>query len=451
MKRLFLIILATLMLFSCSCQKTPGGEDISSESETVKQPEPQYMAYHFSQAARVGDDVYFMVLASAQDTEQIRASEYGSENFDTFVPCFDTLCIKHSNRAQCCVATTAIGGSLRDITAFQYGDEPALVLFNPVDTCLSKPYSNIRVNLMCEDYLNSDNVWEEFKRIDKERKDAGTRIKRSDPLVYKDYFYYVQLQSGIRTQYRVSLEGGEPERVFEEDNIIIKTIINDRFYGVRYDDDIGEQPGIVADRDKMHYFRSDMNYSKVEPLPEILDYFYLPIGDNFDLRSNVILDADSESIYVLSEKKVWALPDSDIYAEPVLLLDLEEKISFDLQRTENYEGWYGGGAIYAFLGTGTHQRALLDENGFNKSVQWDKNVTFYSFDIKSGECKSRDISNETYLITEIQYADSKYVYARGKYLHDDGRAVQGVTIRLTLETLKYETLLSPYFLNYSAE
>ena len=439
------------MLFSCSCQKTPGGEDVSSEPETVKQPEPQYMAYHFSQAARVGDDVYFMVLASAQDTEQIRASEYGSENFDTFVPCFDTLCIKHSNRAQCCVATTAIGGSLRDITAFPCGDEPALVLFNPVDTCMSKPYSNIRVNLMCEDYLNSDNVWEEFERIDKERKDAGTRIKRSDPLVYKDYFYYVQLQSGIRTQYRVSLEGGEPERVFEEDNIVIKTIINDRFYGVRYDDDIGEQPGIVEDGEKMHYFRSDMNYGNVEPLPEILDYFYLPIGDNFDLRSNVILDADSEFIYALSEKKVWALPDSDINAEPVLLLDLEEKISFELQRTENYEGWYNGGVIYAFLGTDQYVRALLDENGFNKSVQWDKNVMFYSFDIKGGECKSWNISSETYLITEIQYADDKYVYAVGKYVHDDGRRMEKVTMRLTLDTVRYEALLSPYFLNYSAE
>jgi len=445
--RSLLLMLIAILLFS-SCQKTPNDP---SDGEITDQPESQYMAYHFSQATRVGDDVYFMVSVSAQDTEQIRASEYGSANFDTFVPCFDTLCIKHSNRKQCCLATTTFGGSLKEITAFSYGGEPALVLFNPVDTCLSKPYSNIRVNLMCEDYLNSDNVWEEFKRIDKERKDAGTRIKRSDPLVYKDYFYYVELISGIRTQYRVSLEGGEPERVFEEDNIVIKTIINDRFYGVRYDDDIGEQPGIVADRDKMHYFRSDMNYSNVEPLPEILDYFYLPVGDNFDLRTNVILDADGEFIYVLNEKKVWALPDSDINAEPVLLLDLEEKISFDLQSTEHYEAWYGGGVIYAYLGTGTYGRALLDENGFSKGIQWKEKVTFYSFDIKDGECKSWDISSENYLITEIQYADDKYVYATGKHLYEDGRAVQGVTMRLTLDTLRYEALLSPYFLNYSAE
>ena len=409
------------------------------------------MAYHFSNASRVGDDVYFMVSTSAQDTERIRASEYGSENFDTFVPCFDTLCIKHTDREQCCLATTTIGGSIKNITAFSYGGEPALLLFNPVDTCLSKPYSNVRLDLVSEDYLNSDNVWEEFERIDKERKDSGTRIKRSDPLVYKDYFYYVELQSGIRTQYRVPLEGGEPERVFEEDNIVIKTIINDRFYGVRYDDDIGDQPSIVEDGDKMHYFRSDMNYGNVESLPEILDYFYLPVGDNFDLRSNVILDADSECIYVLNEKKVWAIPDSDINAEPVLLLDLEEKISFDLQSMEYYEAWYEGGVIYAFLGTGVYTRALLDESGFNKSVQWKENVTFYSFDIKTGECRSWDISNENHLITEIQYADDKYVYAAGTYVHDDGRRVMDVTMRLTLDTVRYEALLSPNFLNYSAQ
>ena len=441
-------MLTAVLLLNCSCQKQP---DSPPDGVVAEQPDPQHMAYHFSQAARVGDDVYFMVSISAQDTERIRASEYGSENFDTFVPCFDTLCIKHSNRKQCCLATTNFGGSLSDIAAFTYGGEPSLVLFNPVDTCLSKPYSNVRVDLMSEDYLNADNAWEEFKRIDKERKDAGTRIKRSDPLVYKDYFYYVELQCGIRTQYRVSLEGGEPERVFKEDNIVIKTIINDRFYGVRYTDDIGEHINTVKDRDKMHYFRSDMNYQNVEPLPEILDYFYLPVGDNFDLRTNVILDADGEFIYVLNEKKVWALPDSDINAEPFLLLDLEEKISFDLQSTEHYEACYEDGVIYSFLGTGTYNRALLDENGFNKGVQWKEKVTFYSFDIKTGECKSWNISSENYLITEIQYADDKYVYAVGKHLYEDGRVVQGVTMRLTLGSARYEALLSPYFLNYYAE
>lgn len=406
------------------------------------------MAYSFGQAYRVGDTVFLKVAVSTQEVEQIRANEYGSANFDTFVPCFNTLCSLHNNFRQCCIATCSIGSgaSIQEIMGYAYGDEPALVYFNPVDTCLSMPYSNTKISLVYEDYVKSDNVYEDYLKIREERADAGTEIKRANPLVYKGYLYYVQIRCGKFTQYRVSLKGGNPERVFEADNIIIKTIINDKIYGVRYDDGIGEQPGLASDREKMHYFRSDMNDENIESLPETLDYYRLTTDDVFNLQTRVLLDADSEFIYVLDERKVWAIPESDINAEPVLLLDLEEKISFDLERGESYRALYADGVIYAYLGTGSYTRNLLNEEGYKKEFKWKEKMTFCSLNIKTGECKSRDISNENYLLIDMHYADDNYIYGLSNYLHEDGRVIQGVTTRLTLDTMRYEVILPPRFL-----
>ncbi|MBQ8259932.1 MAG: hypothetical protein IJY97_10270, partial [Clostridia bacterium] len=95
-----------------------------------------------------------------------------------------------------------------------------MLIFNPVDICLSRPYSNVKTTLLCEDYLNASDVRAAYD----EWKTSPTKPRRSELFVYKDYLYYVETRSGVRTQYRISLEGGEPERVFEEDNVIIRTI-----------------------------------------------------------------------------------------------------------------------------------------------------------------------------------------------------------------------------------
>ena len=62
-----------------------------------------------------------------------------------------------------------------------------------------------------------------------------------------------------------------------------------------------------------------------------------------------------------------------------------------------------------------------------------------------------DISNQNYLIDEILYADGRYIYALGRYVHDDNRAQQGVTMRLTLDTMRYEVILPDRFWEYSAK
>ncbi|MBR4034627.1 MAG: hypothetical protein IKJ04_07435 [Clostridia bacterium] len=275
--------------------------------------------------------------------------------------------------------------------------------------------------------------------------------QKSNPLIYGDYFYYVEIKNGTRTQYRIPLTGGEPERVFEEDNVIIKTIINDRFYGIFFDIEPRTTLDDNIDRDKMHYFRSDMNYENVEVLPEMLDFFSIPVTENIMPQTNAILDADGEYIYVLYQMKVWARPDTDINAEPILLSDMSEKIPSEMSALTWEKLWYNDGVIYTVINTGQYDRSTLDSNGFSNPTQWYEKSTFYSFDIRTGECRSWDISSQVYLVTEILYADDKYVYAKGRYVHEDNRAIQGVTMRLTLDTMRYEVILPDSFLEYSVD
>ncbi len=450
MKRIFLIILATIMLFSCSCQKTPGGEYVSSEPETVKQPEPQYMAYRLGETIKFGEDIYFKKGASFSKA-QIFATEYGSENFDIYVPCFDAVC-NHRDRTQCCLKTY---GSVELFTLFTYKGEPALLLYDAVNTCLSQPYSNIKTDLLYEDFMFIED-YSERRQAEKEWNKAESYPIRSEQFIYKDYFYYVEMKSGVRTQYRVSFEGGEPERVFEEDNIIIRTIINDRFYGIRYENVDPENPwDVLRDPDSINYFRSDMNYENIEILPDIFYSFDLQndVVDylTFSPKSRSIIDADKEFIYLTKGMKVWKVPDADINSEPIILADMTDKLPDESSATTWQTFWYNDGVFYTVVNRDLYNLATLDSNGFSKSMQWYETSALYSFDIRTGECKEFDITNQNYLIKEILYADDKYVYAKGRYVHEDNRAVQGVTMRLTLDTMRYEVILPDSFLEYSVD
>ena len=448
MKKALLFIFVITLLFNCSCGKPTVLQDDTSDTEITDQPEPQRMAYHFSDASRLGDDIYFVGGVSFNKA-QIFATEYGAENFEPFIPCFDAVC-NHYDRTKCCIATGALLHYTEKISAFLYDGDPALLLYGVYDVSLSKPYSNEKLNLVCDDI-----VYMEYPKEDSEvtafLEAFSTAPRKSNPLIYGDHFYYSEIKNGTRTQYRIPLTGGEPERVFEEDNIIIKTIINDKFYGIRYDIDPENPEEVIRDRDRIHYFRSDMNYENIETLPEILDFFSLVSEENKRINTNAILDADEENIYVLYQKKIWAIPDADIHAEPVLLSDPGEKLPSDLPKLTWDRMWYNDGFLYIIINTNQYNRPTLDSNGFSNPTQWYESSTLYSFDISTGECKTWDIKNQSYLIMEILYADDKYVYAIGRYVHEDNRAVQGVTIRLTLDTMRYEVILPDRFWEYSAE
>ena len=448
-RNVLLLVLATVLLFNCSCQKPQSGQESSSDGEVIEQPEPQRMAYHLGEAYRLGEDVYF-VNSPSFTKSQIFATEYGSENFDIFIPCFDAVC-NHSDRLKCCIATFYRESNSMKIAAYEYNGQTSVLLFNPIDICLSMPYSNFKINLLCEDFLEND--LSTASKAYSEWLKSEARVQRSEPLIYRDYLYYVELKSGTRTQYRITLSGGEPERVFEEDNIIIRTIINDRFYGIRYDGDMGENISTRNDRDKIHYFRSDMNYENVENLPEILDFFELQCdGKLFSTKSNAILCADSEFIYVLNDMKVWKIPDSDINAEPVLISDMAEKIP-EAKSVDTLQAlWYNDGVLYIVSNEGLYGRSLLNASGVSaSSTQWYKKSILYCFDITTGECRSLDISSENYLITEILYADGEYLYGYGRYAHHDSRGESGLTMRLTLDTQRYEVILPDRFTKYSGE
>lgn len=439
-QRVGLIILAMILLLCSSCQKSPADP---SEDEIIEQPEPQYMAYHLSDAARIGDDIYFVSGTSFSGKAQIFATEYGAENFEPFIPCFDAVC-NHYDRTKCCIAVGAVSHYTDQISAFLYDGEISLVLFSDFDVSLSRPYSNEKLNLVCEDIVNMGSL-REPSEVTEYHEALSSTPRKSNPLVYKDYFYYSEINNGTRIQYRVPLTGGSPERVFAEDDIIVKTIINDRFYGIRYETD-------EENNTQMYYFRSDMNYENVEPLPEILDLFSLPNKENWRLRLNVLLDADADYLYVLDDMKAWKIPDSDIHAEPILLSDMSEKLPTDLPRLTWDSLWYNDGVIYAVINTDLYNRSLLNFQGnFNSSTQWYEKSMLYSFDIRTGECRSWDISSQNYLLLYILYADSEYVYGISQYAHDDGRGIGSVTVRLTLDTMRYEAILPDYFLEYSTE
>ncbi len=449
-RNVLLLVLATVLLFNCSCQKPQSGQESSSDGEVVEQPEPQRMAYRLGETA-YADGVVYIVFGTSYTKSQVYAIDCNIEDFVAYTPCFDPVC-SHWDRSVCNIATSKLSGGTDLFTAFLYNGEPTLVLYNPIDTCISMPYSNTKVNLLCEDFVTLEkNDYSEANKKYKEWFKSEAKPERSEQLVYGDYFYYVELKNGVRTQYRMSLLGGEPERVFKEDNIIIRTIINDRFYGIRYDIEPDSTDDIVA-REDMYYFRSDMNYENVEALPEILDFFALQGDVGFTPKSNAILDADKEFIYVTKGMKVWAVSDSDIYAEPILLSDMKEKIPEKILTAIDPTTIYIDGVIYCISNNGQYNRDLLNDKGEPaKPTQWYESSTLYSFDIRTGESNSWDVSDQSCLVTSIFYVDGKYLYGFGKYIHDDGRGIQGVTMRLTLDTKKYEVILPDRFWEYSAE
>ena len=439
-KKALLFIIVITLLFNCSCGKPTVLQDDTSDAEITDPPEPQYMAYHFSDASRLGDDIYFVNGASLSGKAQILATEYGAENFELFIPCFDAVC-NHYDRTKCCIAVGTMSHCTDKISAFMYYGEISLVLFSDYDVSLSMPYLNEKLNLVSEDIVNISSL-REPSEVTKYHEALSSTPRKSDPLVYKDYFYYSEINNGTRTQYRIPLTGGEPERVFEEDDIIVKTIINDKYFGIRYEKD-------EEDKSRMYYFRSDMNYENVELLPEILDLFSLPTKQNLRLMSKVLFDADADYLYVLDDMKVWKIPDSDIHAEPILMSDMTEKLPTDLEKKAWDSLWYNDGVIYAVINTGIYDRYL--KGNLVTATQWYEKSMLYSFDIGTGECRSWDISSQSYLLSYILYADSEYVYGISKYAHDDGRGIGSVTMRLTLDTMRYEAILPDYFLEYSAE
>ena len=449
-RRILLLLLATVLLFSCSCQKQPSDSMDSSDVELLEQPEPQRMAYRLGETA-YADGVVYIVFGTSYTKSQVYAIDCNSEDFVAYTPCFDPVC-SHWDRSVCSIATSKLSGGTDLFTAFLYNGEPTLVLYNPIDTCISMPYSNTKVNLLSEDFVTLEkNDYSEANKKYKEWFKSESKPKRSELLVYGDYLYYVELKNGVRTQYRISLLGGEPERVFEEDNIIIRTIINDRFYGIRYDIEPDSTDDIIA-REDTYYFRSDMNYENVEALPEILDFFALQGDVNFTPKANAILDADADYLYVTKGMKVWAVSDSDIYAEPILLSDMSGKLPDKVLTAGDPTTVYIDGVIYCISNTEHYNRSLLDSNGLTTSpIQWYESSKLYSFDIRTGESRAWDVWDQNHLITAIWYADDKYVYAKGRYVHSDNRGIQGVTIRLTLDTMRYEVILPDRFWEYSAE
>lgn len=437
-KRIILFILMQCLLFCLiSCQRPTqnvDSEDTKLPENDYKQP---YMAQQFGNMYRVGDDLYFLgsKLSGYFDVNKgekgnVLVTEYGAEKFDYYVPCFDSLCT-HFDRSRCCLYTCDTAESLY---AYEQNGEPTIVIYSPLDTVTANPYLNIKQDLLCEDFVYSSMSKLEYL------KNMTNSPDKYSMLVYKDYLYYSMLVDDDYISYRLPLVGGEPERVFTQDSVIIKTIINDRFYGIKFNSG--------NDFDDVVFFRCNMDLSNFEILPAILTDFSVLNTTTTAGFYNTILGADDQYIYIISDRKLWALSDSDINVSATVLADLAEVLPDTASASVGIFG--NGNTAYILSNENVYRRDLHSAEGRPKKEQWYETSKLYCLNIKTGTCTSTTLTDSSYLFLDIFFADDEYVYGYGKYVHEDGRFTYSI-IRLTLDNMKYEVLLADSFLSYTSD
>lgn len=408
-----IVILFVLSFFSCH---NDGGKTVNGE---VGLP---CMSQHIGQISLVGDELYLTATGyESLNTFGIWACESSSESFTPYTPCYIPDCMHNSDK--CCAFISHTPSQMK-LLAYEDEGEPVLILQSSRgDIAISKPLSNEKIFLTGKDYQSS---------------------KKANVFIYGDYLYFSQKSGDEYVQYRATLASGKVERVFDQNNIVVKTIINNKYYGMIYSDDskdISSRPN-----GDTVYFRSDMNYENIEALPEMFEFFSTP-GDDFLIRATAILDADEQNIYVLYQQKIWAIADENIYDEPRLISCIEDQVLEDYIDEIN-SSYYKDGKLYFVFRRDPYDRKLLNAKGEDQRRQWWSSSHFYSFDIMTGELCSWDISSQQGTIRELYYADGKYIYGKGIYVHQDGRSIDGLIMRLNLETMEFESKIYPEFFDH---
>lgn len=418
---LFCVLMAILTLGCLSCQETSSDGGAPTHTQNIPT-----VAQHLGRSALVGNELYLKPLGGSSNYHcGIFVCDPDAESFEPYYPCYVPSC-RHNGPE--CVALAEYNLFNLRLTACGDSGEPTVVMCSTNgDVYISKPISNEKRKPSGSDYS------------------AGPK---TNLFIYGDHLYYSQKVGSTYIQYRVSLDDGVTERVFEQDNIIIKTILNNKYYGVIYKSEI--QVATPLTNDDVTYFRSDMDYQNVETLPEMMWFFYTP-EEKFIIRATAILDADEQSIYVLQDHKIWAFSDADIYAEPKMVFDMEV---FNLGKWQESQSssWYRDGMLH-FIWNYTHSsRVLLDQYGSGQvSRGWYKTSHLYSINIMTGEYEVTDIATDTAQFRDIFFIDDKYLYGEGVYAHYDGRSDYSVLMRLNLDTLECEPKLCEEFLAYTPE
>lgn len=412
-------LLLALSLISCHRPVQDGAESTTAEATDVQDTpnKKSRIAQPFWEMYRVGDEIYFCsgvaksISAEAGTTAKVMVTEYGTPQLEYYVPCFDPTCT-HLDRSQCCLN---VYHNVSGIYAYERDGEPTVIIYSPLDTVISKPYSNTKQDLLCEEgYVYAAGLDEKMAYL----QSLTNYPHKNNMMVYEDYVYYSMLVDDEYLAYRVSLDGGEPERLFENDSVIIRTIVNDRFYGVKFN-------AGADNRDNVSYFRCDLNFENFETLPEIFtDFRGVSRGM---LNGSAIVGVDGQNIYMQQGRKLWMLSDEDIYAPATMVADLSYiPDKFPLCYTD-------GTYIYALCLLSSYER--FDNN--NRRYQWFESSELFTIDMHTGEYTVLDISNDTYLFTQIYYMDEKYVYGQGRIVDEDGSFKESL-MRLTIDTMKFE-------------
>ena len=415
-------VLVVIILLLCSCNKDYGIDEDLTANEGRLEVVGIRRALHFSEAVRVGNDMYFH-CGNSNDydggrIQRLVLSDYGTESFEINIACFDPTCNHTDSVAATCCANSVyyrVNGQFPDelknnrqywyksklqgLVADGTADNPNIILWTGQSLYVSNPFENKKILL--DDGSNEQ------------------PIDITSPLLYDGYIYYYKAIESVGAQWRVAVSGGNPERVFEQDNIKINDIIDGKYY----------VSGLTVTGTR-GYSRVNPDLTEAENLP---DYWKTALPFYFDEQFG----------YIAVQDKIYKFDKNNISAEPELLLSIRENTS----ESSRIISLCNASSLHYILLDDLKQQSYTSYSGVDEKYQEYGIITYGTYDVSTGEHKKIDLKTEYLLnVNDLLYADGDYIYLKcaNKYaveinMTSEQKASVGLTLcRITLEEMKYE-------------
>lgn len=419
---------AILLLCSCTLAESGDSAETTLQSADIKGDNNSELyefkrALHFSQAGRIGNDMYIHCENSTEydngKADKLVLSEYGLEKFEIYMACFDPTCSHSNTAAATCCADCVYYRVMPDFPDFIKQNEdnwytnklqsfalcgsdqaPCVILFTGHSLYASYPIENKKTVIA----------------------DGGHEIilNLSDPMIYDGYVYYYQKYESYGTQWRVPIRGGTPERVFEHDNIILCDIIDDKYY-------INDQNENTSESG---YFVMSFDLAQCEAYPE---YW----------KNNEPFWFDEQYGYVAAGGDIYKFDKNNIQSPPELLFSVKDKFpSATFINSEVFNE-----TVYYIYSDDMHRETYTYGNDMSEKYQVFDTIIFGSYNVVTARDVSIDIKNERIVaVQNLLYADEKYVYLcitdqtaiDKKISTGQNIIIHNKLCRITLEEMKYE-------------